>query len=117
MASIHWTQGAVKPTRANQEPRQLLIACPYYEIEHVRFNTATALGGLGRLQALIVTNGQGRFANGEFVTAGDAWILPAAMPSMPLHLDMPLAGLLCTLPDAPSPLSRYSGRGVGGEGA
>ena len=64
----------------------------------MRDAVSISLGGLGRLQAMIVTAGQGRFANGEFVMPGDVWILPAAMPSMLLHPEKPLAGLLCTLP-------------------
>jgi hypothetical protein len=50
------------------------------------------------LQAWIVTEGRGRFANGEYAMAGDAWIFPAAMPAIDVTPDAPLAGLLCTLP-------------------
>ena len=96
-ASIHWQQGAIDPIRAT-DTRRRLVACPYFEIDRVTWPADSAVGGIGRLQALIVTEGQGRFANGEFVMPGDAWILPAAMPTMALHVEKTLAGLLCTLP-------------------
>ena len=96
-ASIHWDQGPVDPI-APVGDRQRLVACPYFEVERFRSAASFPLGGSGRLQALIVTEGQGRFGNGEFLMPGDVWILPAAMPSMALHLETPLAGLMCTLP-------------------
>jgi len=92
-ASIHWDQGPIDPVVGAK-----LVKSPYFEIERVRWPASISLGGTGRLQALIVTDGRGRFANGEFVMAGDAWILPAAMSMMTLTCDAPLAGLLCTLP-------------------
>jgi mannose-6-phosphate isomerase len=97
LASIHWDQGPVEPIAAD-DPRHVLVRCPYFEIE--RFNTATpiSLGGMGRLQALVVTTGHGRFANGEYALAGDAWVFPVAMPGMMFHPVSPLTGLLCTLP-------------------
>jgi hypothetical protein len=50
------------------------------------------------LQALIVVEGQGRFANGEFAMAGDAWVLPARLPPIALHPEGTLAALVCWLP-------------------
>jgi mannose-6-phosphate isomerase len=97
-ASIHWNQGPVEPIAAT-DPRQPLVSCRYFEIERCRHDSSFTLGGLDRLQALIVTQGQGRFDNGEFVMPGDVWILPAAMPAMTLQLDLALTGLLCTLPE------------------
>ena len=96
-ASIHWDQGPIEPIPAN-DPRQRLVSCKYFEIDRCQHADAFPLGGVDRLQALIVTHGQGRFENGEFAMAGDVWILPAAMPEMMLHPDVPLAGLLCSLP-------------------
>jgi mannose-6-phosphate isomerase len=95
-ASIHWDQGPIEPIAATAA--NPLVKCRYFEIERFGFASSFALGGADRLQALIVTHGQGRFDNGEFFMPGDVWILPAAMPRMMLHLDKPLAGLLCTLP-------------------
>jgi mannose-6-phosphate isomerase len=96
-ASIHWDQGPIAPIAANSTARQHLVTCPYFEVERCRWTSSTILGGEGRLQALIVTEGRGRFANGEFFMPGDVWILPAAMPQTALSLDAPLAGLLCSL--------------------
>jgi mannose-6-phosphate isomerase len=98
LASIHWDQGPVEPIVAATSG-QRLAACPFFEAEWIAGPGPVTLGGIGRLQALIVTAGQGRFDNGEFTMAGDAWVLPAALPKTTLRLDKPLAGLLCTLPE------------------
>ena len=98
LASIHWDQGQIKPIVANVDPRPL-VRCPYFELERVRWSGSITVGGSGRLQALIVTTGHGRFANGEFLMAGDVWILPAASRAIDLNVEAPVGGLLCTLPD------------------
>jgi mannose-6-phosphate isomerase len=90
LASIDWSQGPVQPAGA--------VRCPYFAVDRVRHTSAFAVGGDGRLQALIVAEGQGRFDNGDFVMAGDAWVLPARLPSMMLHVEGALSGLMCTLP-------------------
>jgi mannose-6-phosphate isomerase len=90
LASIDWAQGPVHPTTS--------IRCPYFAVERVRHDAPFALGGAGRLQALIVVAGQGRFDNGEFVMAGDAWVLPAHMPQTTLRVEAPVVALMCTLP-------------------
>jgi mannose-6-phosphate isomerase len=100
LACIHWEQGPIDPIAANSDAndhRTPLIACPFYAIEHLRASKDFELGGLERLQALIVTAGQGRFDNGEFFMPGDAWILPAAMPKVGLHVETPLCGLVVDL--------------------
>ena len=97
-ACIDWNQGPIEPIAAANAERQYLVACPYFELERRAWTASAELGGAGRLQALIVTEGRGRFANGEYFLPGDAWILPAAMAPMAFTLDAPLAGLLCTLP-------------------
>jgi mannose-6-phosphate isomerase len=101
-ASIHWDQGALEPMAGDGTDRQQLAACPYFEIERRSWATSAALGGEGRLQALIVTEGRGRFANGEFFLPGDVWIFPATMPPMAFTLDAPLGGLLCSLSNEPA---------------
>jgi mannose-6-phosphate isomerase len=101
LASIHWQQGAVDPIRVNgnlSNGRQRLLACPYFEIDWLRAAKTLTLGGLGRMQALIVAQGHGHFPNGEFAMPGDVWILPAAMPEQTLQLEQNLSALLCTLP-------------------
>jgi mannose-6-phosphate isomerase len=98
LASIHWDQGPIQPNSVDA-PSERLIASPFFEIDRVDWKDTLALGGTGRLQALVVTAGYGRFANGEFCLAGDVWLLPAALEPMTLHVEAPLAGLLCTLPE------------------
>jgi mannose-6-phosphate isomerase len=95
VACIHWGQGPIGPIAAAEPGR--LVSCPYFVIESIRHETDFALGDVGRLQALVVTQGQGRFDNGEFAMPGDVWVLPAALERAVLHLDQPLAGLRCTL--------------------
>lgn len=95
-ASIHWDQGAIGPIPAS-DSRQRLVTCSYFQIDRFACQSSCSLGGIDCLQALVVTQGQGRFANGEFLMAGDAWVLPAAMPAMALHADGPMTGLLCSL--------------------
>ncbi len=96
-ACIHWDCGPVTPIATGDVSRRLM-ACHYFEIDWVRWTSDANVGGVGRLQALIVTGGRGRFANGEFFMPGDVWILPAALEAVPLQMDAPVAGLLCTLP-------------------
>jgi mannose-6-phosphate isomerase len=106
LACIDWQQGPLNPISTQlggpaPEGQTALVRCPYFEIDHLCRVSEFALGGAGRLQALIVAQGQGRFDNGEFVMAGDAWVLPARMPKQTLHVEAPLSGLLCTLPAEP----------------
>ena len=95
-ASIHWDQGPIEPITA--VAARDLVKCRSFEIERIQRRADFALGDVDPLQALIVTQGQGRFDNGEFFMPGDVWVLPAAMPRTTLHLDGPFAGLLCSLP-------------------
>lgn len=96
-ASIHWNQGPIELISVGAS-EQRLVSCPYFDIDWMRQTATFQLGGTGRMQAWIVSEGRGRFANGEFVMPGDAWILPAAMPAMTVTPDAPFAGLLCSLP-------------------
>jgi mannose-6-phosphate isomerase len=102
LASIDWNQGPRDPVPAwpkdDGDTQAALLRCPYFSVESVCRRSAFDVGGAGRLQALIVATGQGRLDNGEFVMAGDAWILPASMRRMTLHVETPMAALLCTLP-------------------
>ncbi len=102
-ASIHWNQGPVEPIAPTDAATQRVVACGYFEIDRIHWPSTTSVGGLNRMQALVVTAGQGRFDNGEFCMPGDVWVLPAALPATPLHVETPLSGLLCTLPVRESP--------------
>jgi mannose-6-phosphate isomerase len=99
-ASINWDQSPIEPITADGSACQHLVTCPHFDIERRTWASSAELGGTGRLQALIVTEGRGRFANGEYFLPGDAWIFPASMPPMAFSLDEPLVGLLCSLPEA-----------------
>lgn len=101
MACIRWDQGPVTPIsvgRTLADGRQQLMTCPYFAVDWVRASKTLELGGIGQLQALIVTEGSGHFPNGEFAMPGDAWILPASMPKQTLHVQDHMGALLCTLP-------------------
>ena len=101
-ASIHWDAGPVQPTNVSSwsSPRRILASSPYFDLEWIVASRELECGGVGALQALIVAEGRGRLANGEYVLPGDAWVLPAAMPVMRLHVDAPIRGLMATLPRA-----------------
>lgn len=101
-ASIHWDAGPVQPTNVSgwDSPKRPLASSPYFDLEWIVAKRTLQLGGAGRLQALIVVEGRGRFDNGEYVLPGDVWILPAAMPTIGLQIDAPLSALLCTLPES-----------------
>jgi mannose-6-phosphate isomerase len=96
LASIDWAQGPIEPSVAVGDR---LVACRYFQVDRIGGPGPCTLGGVHQLQALIVTAGQGRFDNGEFVMAGDVWILPAVLPKTTLRMEKALAGLLCTLPE------------------
>jgi mannose-6-phosphate isomerase len=96
LAAIDWGGGPRDPVPV-QGTQSGLVHCPHFQVDYVRWQTSTAIGG-GVLRALIVVEGQGRLANGEFVMAGDTWILPARMAPMLLHPEGTLAGLVCSLP-------------------
>jgi hypothetical protein len=71
-ASIHWDQGPIEPIATGV---RTLASCPYFNLEWCRWERSVTLGGLGRLQTLMIIEGQGRFHNGEFCMPGDVWVL------------------------------------------
>ena len=104
LAAIDWNQGPREPIRTSLtegpggDARARLIDCPHFQVDYVAKSAPFDLGGTGTLQALIVTDGHGRLDNGEYVLAGDAWVLPAEMPSLRLTPEARITGLLCSLP-------------------
>lgn len=111
LASIHWHRGPVQPVHAkafSQSPesaaateKQLLVQCPYFTLDYVQFREPTALGGTGRLQALVVVRGQARWDGqdgAEPVATGHAWLLPASMPATRIKPEPCVGAVLCTLP-------------------
>jgi mannose-6-phosphate isomerase len=98
-ASIDWKRGPCESIAAwSTEEQTSLLRCPFFAVDALRRQSAFTVGGTGRLQALIVAAGQGRFDNGEFVMAGDVWIMPACMRRVTLRVETPMAALLCSLP-------------------
>lgn len=127
LASIHWDQGQVQPIRttglandAESSNRQILVRCPYFQVEHVSSRRPLRFGGTGRLQALIVLEGQARWMNKflesapapnpdicrsgggsrhtDAVKLGEVWVLPASLPMLECNPEPYLTSLLCTLP-------------------
>jgi mannose-6-phosphate isomerase len=101
LAAIHWDYGPVEPIRlppGDMTPRRTLVRCQQFLLEHVHGEAPCTLGGVGRLQALIILEGSGRWQTGETLAPGQAWVLPASLPDTRLELLAPLAGLLATLP-------------------
>ena len=111
LSSIHWDQGPVNPVKAqgfaaslasgSGTRRQALVCSPYFTLEYLQASKSLSLGGAERLQALVILEGAGDFAGADWRdswTKGQAWILPAAMPSIRCSAQGEIKALLCTLP-------------------
>lgn len=108
LAAIHWDHGPVKPIHASGfdqvrpgDPvrRQPLCGCGYFELAYWTSGQPMALGGSGRLQAVIVVRGNGVWqATGEVIQAGQAWIVPAAAPAATCQPRDGLEVIVCTMP-------------------
>lgn len=111
LACIDWSRGPVEPVRANAftapaeqvrgGDRQPLVRCEYFELEYVQGKAPLPLGGEGRMQVLILLRGAARWqshGHAERASAGEVWLLPAALPRTVWEPDDFFGGLLCTLP-------------------
>jgi mannose-6-phosphate isomerase len=108
LACIDWSRGPVEPISvpgftdaSGHGARQPLVRCEYFELEYVQDRKPITVGGDGRMHALIVLRGGGRWRwpeTTEDVTPGQVWLLPAAMPSGLLEPQPILGALYCTLP-------------------
>ena len=113
LACIDWAGGPVNPVAAVGFPggvgevspttsvRQSLVRCRYFALDYLRQTSRFTLGGTGRLQVAVVLHGSGvlETAEGEKrLTAGESWLLPAALPMTACIPDEPLGLLLATLP-------------------
>lgn len=127
LASIHWDQGSVQPIHAGKfkddlegSDRQILVGCPYFQLELLQTHKTPRLGGANRLQALIILGGHGRWVNevpvsvpalgtdsprsggghgfADAVKLGEVWVLPASLPLIECKPEPVLNALLCTLP-------------------
>jgi mannose-6-phosphate isomerase len=98
-AAIHWQRGSVEPIRtAAATTRATLVRCDEFILEMIRTSAPLELGDAGRLQALIVLDGTGRWSAGGEVRSGQAWVLPASLSARRLEPTVPLTSLLATLP-------------------
>jgi mannose-6-phosphate isomerase len=107
LACIDWSQGPVRPvpargfSGASGGQRQLLARCPYFILEYFQANEAFACGGEGTLQVVIPLKGSAVLegaAGEKHLTAGQVWLLPAAMARRQCRPAGALGALLCTLP-------------------
>jgi mannose-6-phosphate isomerase len=111
LACIDWERGPVEPIRPGGlgseglGPRlpvhQPLVRCAYFHLDYLHQGEPFACGGEGKLQALVVVRGRGRWdlaGQGEEMQAGQAWVLPADLPRIWCRPKPELAVLLCTLP-------------------
>jgi mannose-6-phosphate isomerase len=108
LASIHWDQGPVQPLRipdfrkdSHVARRQSLVRCPYFDLDYVRTSEPIALGGAGRLEAVLILQGQGCWQGrdcSEAMKLGQVWVLPASLPRMESRPEGILTMLHVTLP-------------------
>jgi mannose-6-phosphate isomerase len=119
LACIHWDQGPVQPVhvvdfkndpdfRARTQPgspapgkRQGLVQCPFFELTYLRTQEPIPFGGGGRLQAVLILQGRGRWHGpncSEEVKLGQVWILPASLSRLECLPESTLTMLLCNLP-------------------
>jgi mannose-6-phosphate isomerase len=114
LACIDWTAGPVQPVRAAGYPRpgqqdqarsvwQALVRCSYFHLDYVRRQDPFAIGGNGRMQALLVLHGRASLGwrnRQEDLVAGDTVLLPAASYAVLVCPDGPLGLLVTSLPQA-----------------
>jgi mannose-6-phosphate isomerase len=113
LACVHWDRGPVTPvhvehfapqgsaTNDTVRCRQALVECPYFRLSYVQDTDAFVVGGLGRLQVILVLRGRGRIATTgaeEELHVGQTWILPASMPGARCRPQPGLGVLVATLP-------------------
>jgi mannose-6-phosphate isomerase len=113
LTCMHWPHGPVQPIAAlgygvwpqpgTPPVRQVLVACPYFQLEYVRTAEPFALGCPGRLQVLLAVQGRGHLRSAEGIwplKLGQTLLLPAARSEVTCHPQRSLGFLLSTLPPA-----------------
>jgi mannose-6-phosphate isomerase len=112
LACINWHQGPVHPVGASgylpngegspQPGCQHLVRCPYFTLAYQHHDSPFTVGGQDQLQVLLVLKGQAHLDPPPgpcSLQPGQTYLLPAAMPSLPIHPTPSLTLLLATLPD------------------
>lgn len=98
LAAIHWEYGPVAPRRSSAAGGcHVLVGCAAFELALIHCSSEMSCAG-GRLQCLILLEGEGRWETGEILRPGQVWVLPASMTSSRVRLSKPLRALLVTLP-------------------
>lgn len=110
LAAIDWRRGPIQAMHAEgftgvgkvgASGRQALVRCPYFHLDYISCHDSFPCAGAGRLQALVVLAGKGRLVckeHNEPVSAGQVWVLPAALSAARCVPEPALSVLLCTLP-------------------
>ncbi len=114
LACIDWNTGPISPIRARGYPgadespsrssetfRQHLVGCDYFSLDYLRSDRPFSCGGGGVLHALTALHGRGRLTHGSEshpMSAGDTWLIPAALDSVSCQPDGELGILLTSLP-------------------
>jgi mannose-6-phosphate isomerase len=99
-AAIHWDAGPVQPIRRleTQPSRSTLVRCQQFHLEHASASDSLKLGGAGKLQTIVILDGQGTWQNGTSVVKGQVWILPASLPALVLNAASRIHAVIATLP-------------------
>jgi mannose-6-phosphate isomerase len=105
-ASINWNQRPVQPVQVRGYDQDIaidqeLVRCPYFELRYLRSRRDFAVGSKGRLQAVIVLDGQANWRTDstlETMKRGEAWVIPAVLPSVDITPRSRLDLLIITLP-------------------
>ena len=108
VASIRWDFDPVEPMHvdgfaatptANQS--MALVRCPYFYLNYHQFVSPSEFAGNDNMQVVVVLHGDGSFisdAGVEPISAGQAWLLPAAMPKIECRPKTTLKLLHCRMP-------------------
>lgn len=108
LAAIDWSQGPQTPvavgdfkldaSRQGPELRSELLRSPYFNLEFLRAHVEFTVPRCDRVRAFMVFAGKATLSSGEELSAGQVWLLPAAMSERWCRPTPVLTGLLCTLP-------------------
>ena len=109
LAAINWKYGPVQPARVpvGWESRTIkLVTCAQFSLKFQQDHKIAPAGAIDKMHILIVLAGSGRWRfapagggqTGPAVAAGQVWLVPANQPFCVIDLDVPLRGLLATLP-------------------